>query len=89
MTRLPELDGSGFAHSEIDDHAKSHKSRRFNWVGGEQSALQRVEEYIFKNDSLLTYETSRDNLSCSECSSFLGPWIANGSLSVRYLYHEV
>jgi deoxyribodipyrimidine photo-lyase len=43
---------------------------------------------MFKNDSLSHYKDTRNGLIGSEYSSKLSPWFANGSLSIRKVYHK-
>jgi len=56
--------------------------------GGESAGLARLEEYLFETGSLATYKETRNGLLGANYSSKLSPWLANGSLSIRKVYHE-
>ena len=57
--------------------------------GDEQSGLDRMKLFIWDSTGLENYRDTCNQLLGSEFSSKLSPWIANGSLSVRHLYHEI
>ena len=57
------------------------------WKGGETAALERLEHYI--NKPVLKYNDTRNNLLGKDYSSKLSPWLANGSLAIRYVYRKV
>jgi deoxyribodipyrimidine photo-lyase len=83
---LPKLSDFGFSKEEIDKKADSRSC--YDFKGGESKGLKRVDEYIFERKSVGHYNDTRNNLIGSEYSSKLSPWLANGSLSVRYVYHK-
>lgn len=57
--------------------------------GGESSALNRIQEYIWDKDKLRNYKETRNGLMGMDYSSKLSAWLANGSLSPRTIYEEV
>uniref|UniRef100_A0A7S3FTM4 Cryptochrome/DNA photolyase FAD-binding domain-containing protein n=1 Tax=Strombidium rassoulzadegani TaxID=1082188 RepID=A0A7S3FTM4_9SPIT len=85
---LPTLTEFGFSKEEILK-AEKHDSRTcYKFVGGEDMGLKRLEEYITEKRSVRHYNDTRNNLIGSEYSSKLSPWLANGSLSIREIYHK-
>ncbi len=61
----------------------------FPFRGDEASALARLQHYVFDTDGLKTYKASRNQLIGSEFSSKFSPFLANGSLSVRRIWHAL
>lgn len=57
--------------------------------GGEQAGVERVREYLWDTRCLSKYKDTRNGMIEKNDSSKFSPWLANGSLSVRRLYHEV
>jgi cryptochrome, DASH family len=57
--------------------------------GGETAGRDRVQQYIWTDQSILHYYDTRNLLDGSESASRFSPWLSNGSLSPRYIYHEV
>lgn len=71
-------------------HSKGQSARApFQFTGGEQSALNRVQQFIWGSAGLENYRNTCNQLLGADFSSKLSPWIANGSLSVRYVYQEI
>jgi len=61
----------------------------FPFRGDEASALERLQHYVFDSDGLKTYKASRNQLVGSEFSSKFSPFLANGSMSVRRIWHAL
>lgn len=66
------------------------------WTGGESAALMRVEDYIWRTDTLANHYvgatmTTDPAKSCMRDKSFfkISPWLAHGCISPRHIYHEV
>jgi deoxyribodipyrimidine photo-lyase len=57
--------------------------------GGENSAMNRVEEYIWEKDKLREYKETRNGLLGKDYSSKFSAWLSSGCLSPRYVYEEV
>lgn len=57
--------------------------------GGEDAALARVQDYFFGRGLLSTYKDTRNGLLGTDYSSHLSPWLSNGCISPRYVYHEI
>jgi len=60
---------------------------RFN--GGETAAKNRLNDYFWQQDLLKTYKETRNGLKGADYSSKFSAWLANGSLSPRYVYQQV
>lgn len=62
----------------------------FDFIGGEQMGLRRLNEYLSGGDKPVShYIDTRKKLSGPDYSSKLSPWISNGCLSVRHVYHKI
>jgi len=57
--------------------------------GGEQKGLDRLSEYFWTKDLLKKYKETRNGLLGLDFSSKFSPWLANGSLSPRFIYHKI
>lgn len=66
-----------------------HSDTAFPFKGGETAAKKRIESYFFDSHRISTYKKTRNGMVGSEYSSKLSPWLANGSLSVRYVWEKV
>ncbi|KAK4536462.1 hypothetical protein CDCA_CDCA08G2487 [Cyanidium caldarium] len=61
----------------------------FDFHGGEEQALKRVEQWIWVKDMLPMYKQVRDDLDGGDSSSKFATFLAHGCLSPRYAYAEV
>jgi deoxyribodipyrimidine photo-lyase len=87
---LPDLEKDlKFTKEEIDFVKDKEKRACYNFVGGEDAGLKRCKEYIFSRRSVAHYNNTRNDLLGANYSSKLSPWLANGCLSPRMVYHEV
>jgi deoxyribodipyrimidine photo-lyase len=77
----------GFSKAELELINKPETRSGYEFVGGEDAGLKRCDEYINQRKALITYKETRNGLMGVDYSSKLSPWLANGSLSVRYVYH--
>ena len=59
------------------------------FVGGEQEALLRMDEYFWNGDHLRVYKNTRNGLLGANYSSKLSAWLSVGCLSPRKVYWEV
>ncbi|PKA50837.1 Cryptochrome DASH, chloroplastic/mitochondrial [Apostasia shenzhenica] len=66
---------------------KSDKGMHF--MGGENAALGRLQEYFWEKDLLKVYKETRNGMVGPDYSTKFSPWLASGSLSPRYVYAEV
>ena len=61
----------------------------FQFRGGETEALNRLRYYLHQSHHVATYKETRNGLLGSDYSTRFSPWLANGSLSPRMIYHEL
>jgi len=85
-TYIPDLKDD-FKFSEEDAKASPDTRNGMKWTGGENEGLKRLEYYL--KNYVEEYKDTRNDLLGADYSSKLAPWIANGSLSIRYIYHQV
>jgi deoxyribodipyrimidine photo-lyase len=82
-TDIPEatsLAGSAF---EVDKRAA------LKFKGGATAAFERLDYYFWDEKLLSTYKETRNGLIGGDYSSKFSPWLANGCISPRVLFHEV
>ena len=82
---MPSLKDLGFESDTADTDARS----AFAFKGGESSALQRLNEYLWGTGAVATYKETRNGLVGLDYSTKFSPWLANGSISPRRIFHEV
>ncbi len=82
-TPVPTLSGLGF--TPFDPHPHS----AFPFKGGENDALERVQEYFWDTRKLAFYKRTRNGLLGKDYSSKLSAWLANGSISARNVYWAI
>ena len=61
----------------------------FDFRGGETEALKRLRYYFHQSHRVATYKETRNGLLGGDYSTRFSPWLANGSLSPRMIYHEL
>jgi deoxyribodipyrimidine photo-lyase len=73
------------------ERARPHADERsaMPFPGGETSALDRLEGYVWRTQGIVRYKQTRNGLIGTEYSSKFSPWLAVGALSARRIYHEV
>ncbi|GAA4301013.1 DASH family cryptochrome [Aestuariibaculum suncheonense] len=82
-TKIPTLNDLG-----LEDFNIHHKSA-FPFSGGESAALNHMQHYIFNTQKLGVYKNTRNGLIGTDYSSKFSPWLANGCLSPKLIYHEI
>jgi deoxyribodipyrimidine photo-lyase len=80
---IPSLEELGYQKITID------KRTAFPFFGGETEALNHLQRYIWEYQQVLTYKNTRNELVGVQYSTKLSPWLANGSLSARTIYHQI
>jgi deoxyribodipyrimidine photo-lyase len=81
--RIPTLQELGLSEIMPDERIA------FKFIGGESEALNRVQDYIWQSPSIKQYKYTHNQLLGENYSSKFSPWLANGCLSARYVYHEI
>ncbi|MBZ9612547.1 DASH family cryptochrome [Rheinheimera maricola] len=56
---------------------------------GESAALARLEYFIWQGQHILHYKDTRNQLLGTDYASFLSAYLAQGSLSVRWLWQQI
>ncbi|MCH8558180.1 MAG: DASH family cryptochrome [Balneolia bacterium] len=90
---LPEShpESEGFPDSDFfglePDSPSEHSVLPF--AGGETAALKRLETYFWDQDLLKTYKETRNGMLGADYSSKFSAWLANGTISPRYIYFQV
>jgi len=82
-TVIPNLKQLGLNPVALDTRAA------FVFKGGEQEALNRLQNYFWETNNLASYKKIRNGLIGEAYSSKLSPWLANGSISARTIYSEI
>ena len=82
-TETPNLSDLGLEEFEVDIRSA------FPFKGGEDAAEERLQEYFWETQNLKNYKQTRNGLLGSEYSSKFSAWLANGSISPRFIYEEV
>ena len=77
---IPSLSDLGFKDFEV------HKDSVFRFKGGEINAKNRIRNYFFETRNVSTYKLTRNGLIGEDYSSKFSPWLANGSISVKYIF---
>ncbi len=60
-----------------------------NFKGGEDEAINRLNDYFWKKDLLKIYKETRNEMLGLDYSSKFSVWLANGCISPRYIYEEI
>lgn len=82
-TQIPTLEYLGFLNFEC------HNNSAFPFQGGESSALQRLNDYVFETKKIGVYKKTRNGLVGIDYSSKLSAWLANGCISARTIYWAI
>ena len=80
---IPTLEDLGLKTPEYDSRAL------VTFKGGETAALERLQQYFWKQDLLKVYKQTRNGLLGADFSSKFSPWLALGCLSPRYVFDQV
>jgi deoxyribodipyrimidine photo-lyase len=82
-TLIPTLQDLGFEKFQT-----THKTA-FPFKGGETEALKRLNYYLFESKKIGFYKKTRNGLVGVDYATKFSPWLANGSLSPKTIYHQV
>ena len=80
---MPRLEDFGLTAVEPDTRAA------LDFKGGETEGLKRLQYYLWGNDLIKTYKETRNGLIGGDYSSKFSPWLAQGCLSPKLIYHEI
>ena len=80
---VPSLPDLGFENFEV------HEDSVFKFSGGENSGINRVNEYFFNSKNISQYKLTRNGLLGENYSSKISSWLSNGCISAKYVYHQI
>lgn len=80
---IPTLEGLGYPGFEPDSRAA------LDFKGGESAALERLENYFWESDAVNHFKETRGHLLGENYSTKFSPWLAQGCLSPKRIYHEL
>jgi deoxyribodipyrimidine photo-lyase len=80
---IPSLMDLGHSDFETDPRAA------LQIKGGETEALRRLRYYFWEKDLLAHYKETRNGLIGPDYSSKFSPWLSQGCLSPKLIYHEI
>ncbi len=61
----------------------------FPFKGGETAGLARLKSYLWDTDAIKTYKETRNGLLGTAFSTKFSPYLAQGCLSPKMIYHEI
>ncbi len=71
------------------DNFVQDKRTAFPYEGGEDAALKRLQYYLWETKAISTYKKTRNGLIGDLFSSKFSPWLAQGCISPKTIYHEI
>ena len=80
---IPNLIDLGIEEVVSDERAA------LNMKGGESFGLERLNYYLFESKCIKTYKETRNELIGGDYSTKFSPWLAQGCLSPKMIYHKV
>lgn len=80
---LPGLQELGHPPFEPDERAV------LGFKGGETEGLRRLRHYFWEKGHVAHYKETRNGLLGPDYSSKFSPWLAQGCLSPKFVYHEL
>ena len=83
LEEMPTFTAIGLAQPEEDPRAA------LSFTGGEEAALERLDNYFWQRDELRNYKFKRNGLLGEDYSSKFSAWLALGCISPRRIYWEV
>ena len=82
-TEIPTLKTLGFIDFNIPTKTA------FPFLGGENEALKRLDNYFFETKKVAFYKKTRNGLVGTDYSTKFSAWLANGSISVKTIYWKI
>lgn len=80
---IPTLADFGLSQCAIENKAA------ISFKGGETEGLKRLKYYIWETKAIQTYKQTRNELLGGDYSSKFSPWLSQGCLSPKLIYHEI
>jgi deoxyribodipyrimidine photo-lyase len=82
-TVIPTMETLGFTDFQMDSRTA------FPFIGGENEAMKRLQNYFWETKKLSVYKLTRNGLIGTDFSSKFSPWLANGSISAKTIYWKI
>jgi deoxyribodipyrimidine photo-lyase len=73
----------------IETQVSSDPRSAFPFPGGQTAAQSRIQSYFWETNNIASYKETRNGLIGQAYSSKLSPWLAQGAISARSVYHQV
>ena len=83
QTTLPSLEDFGYKPFQ------KHYKTAFPFLGGETEALKRLNYYVFESKKVSFYKKTRNGLVGLDYATKFSPWLANGCISAKTIYHQI
>jgi len=80
---IPSLEQFNLPDYAFDDRTTLY------FKGGETEGLRRLQYYLWETDLVKTYKETRNGLIGGDYSSKFSPWLSQGCLSPKLIYHEI
>lgn len=80
---IPSLADFGHVAFDLDERAA------LAFRGGETEALKRLQYYIWESGLFDNHEEAEDRTAADQYATKLSPWLAQGCLSPKTVYHEI
>lgn len=80
---IPSLEDFGHQNFEPDPRAV------LSFKGGETEGLKRLQYYLWETNFIKDYKESRNGLLGGDYSSKFSPWLSQGCISPKKVYHEL
>ncbi len=81
---MPDLTTFGFSNEP-----EAEPRSAFPFQGGEDTAVARLKHYLWETDHIKSYKETRNGLLGTDYSSKFSPWLSQGCLSPKLIYHEL
>ncbi len=81
--KIPDLTDLGLKEPTFDRRSV------LKFIGGEQAAFKRLEQYFWDRDLLKNYKETRNELIGSDYSSKFSAWLSVGAISPKSIYYEI
>lgn len=82
-TAIPSLEALGLSPPSTDTRAQ------FTFKGGMTAGMQRVEQWMWRDNCLQNYKDTRNGMVGQNYSSRLAPWLSLGCISPRWVQAEI
>ena len=73
----------------IETQVSSDPRSAFPFPGGQTAAQSRIQSYFWETNNIASYKETRNGLIGQAYSSKISPWLAQGAISARSVYHQV